>query len=37
VVTEDVPIPFSPQLERQIEPSEEKIATAVRSVLAHKG
>jgi pyruvate dehydrogenase E1 component beta subunit len=36
VVTEDVPIPFSPLLERQIEPSEEKIATAVRSVLGHE-
>ncbi|HEU4673443.1 MAG TPA: transketolase C-terminal domain-containing protein [Candidatus Limnocylindrales bacterium] len=33
VVTEDVPIPFSPPLEAAVEPTEEKIVAAVRSVV----
>jgi pyruvate dehydrogenase E1 component beta subunit len=33
VVTEDVPIPFSAPLEAAVEPSEEKIVAAVRSVV----
>ena len=36
VVTEDVPIPFSPLLEDAIGPSEEKIKAAVRAVMAEK-
>ena len=36
VVTEDVPIPFSPKLEEVIGPSEEKIKAAVRAVMAEK-
>lgn len=33
VVTPDVPIPFSPPLEQLLDPSEDKIAAAVREVL----
>ncbi|HEY3522491.1 MAG TPA: transketolase C-terminal domain-containing protein [Candidatus Limnocylindrales bacterium] len=33
VVTEDVPIPFSPPLEAAVEPNEDKIVAAVRSVV----
>ena len=34
VATADVPIPFSPKLEAFIEPTQEKIEAAIRSVLA---
>jgi pyruvate/2-oxoglutarate/acetoin dehydrogenase E1 component len=33
VVTEDVPIPFSPPMEKYVEPTEEKIIQAVEEVL----
>jgi pyruvate dehydrogenase E1 component beta subunit len=33
VVTEDVPVPFSPPLEAHIGPSEQKVARAVRTVV----
>ncbi|MGH3224832.1 MAG: alpha-ketoacid dehydrogenase subunit beta, partial [Streptosporangiaceae bacterium] len=34
VVTADVPIPFSPPLERYVEPTEDKILDAVRATVA---
>ena len=34
VVTEDVPIPFSPPMEAFVEPGEAKIIQAVRAVVS---
>lgn len=34
VTTADVPVPFSPRLEVAIDPTEDKIATAIRSLVA---
>ena len=36
VTTPQVPIPFSPALERGLYPNKEKVATALRAVLAHR-
>jgi acetoin:2,6-dichlorophenolindophenol oxidoreductase subunit beta len=36
VTTPQVPIPFSPALERGLYPDKDKVATAVRAVLAHR-